>query len=37
MDKYRHGINEYDLLCGKIEDENTTETNINYKCPLCRK
>ena len=37
MDKYRHGINEYDLLCGKIEDENTTETNINNKCPLCRK
>ena len=36
-DKYRHGINEYDLLVEKIEDENTTETNINNKCPLCRK
>lgn len=35
-DKYRCKIDEYDLLCGKIEDENTKETNIN-KCPLCRK
>ena len=35
-DKYRHEINEYDLLVEKIEDENTTETVIN-KCPLCRK
>jgi hypothetical protein len=35
-DDYRHNIDEYDLLCDKIENENCNEKIIN-KCPLCRK
>jgi hypothetical protein len=34
--KYRHKIDEYEILFNKIDYENTTETVIN-KCPLCRK